>query len=250
MTFERYTEKSLLDQFDPIYLNEMKNVELMNRIDTKFVFSRNVLNQILPELAAGYRSLEVEGTKMSAYTTQYFDTDRFRFYLEHHNGRGVRYKVRIRKYEESDIFFLEIKKKHKGRTDKKRISVNDFESVLTEGSQEYIEAVMDQEVSLESKLYNSFDRITLVSKTDKERLTIDLNLGFKDEKGTDNFNHIVIAELKQERLNSRSLFYRLMKRHIIRPGGFSKYCIGAITLNPELKYNNFKRKLMLIDKLQ
>ena len=63
------------------------------------------------------------------------------------------------------------------------------------------------------------------------------------------YDHVVVAELKQENANRVSLFYSLMKEHEIRPCGLSKYCIGAIALYPELKYNSFKEKIILIDKL-
>jgi hypothetical protein len=245
----QFDEEKILEDFQAITLDEMKEVELMNRIDTKFVIGRSVFNEILPKLAQGYRSLEIGGTKLSGYSTQYFDTEKFDFFLDHHNGAGVRHKVRIRKYLESDILFLEIKKKVKGRTDKKRIPVTDFESVLSESSKEYIEQVIGEKIDLESKLYNSFRRITLVNKQDKERVTIDLGLGYTGENEDAIYDNVVIAELKQERVNRQSLFYRMMKANIIRPSGFSKYCIGAITLNPNLKYNNFKSKLLLIDKL-
>lgn len=250
MAFDRFSEKTHLTKFQPITLDEMKEVELMNRIDTKFVIGRTDFNRILPELAEGYRTLEIEGTRMSAYSTQYFDTPEYRFYLDHHNGRGLRHKVRIRNYIESGLYFLEIKKKFKGRTDKKRIVVDDFEKDLTEGSREYVEAVIGKEMGLESKLFNSFDRITLVNKTEKERLTIDMNLAYESNGEKRGYDHIVIAELKQENVNRRSLFYRLMKKNLIHPNGFSKYCVGALTIEPTLKYNNFKEKMMLIDKLK
>jgi hypothetical protein len=41
-----------------------------------------------------------------------------------------------------------------------------------------------------------------------------------------------------------------MKENEIRPYSISKYCVGAVSLNPNLKYNNFKEKLLLIDKLK
>ena len=250
MNFERYTELETLNQFEPITLDQMNEVALMNRTDTKFVVSRKTFNEILPLLKDNYRSLEIEGTRMNSYSTQYFDTDQFGFYLDHHNQRSLRYKVRIRNYIESNLFFLEVKRKYKGRTDKKRIKVKDFEHVLTEGSKEYIEAVTGTDYGLVSKMWNSFDRITLVNKFEKERLTLDLNLGFKDGEKTESYPHIVIAELKQENVNRNSLFYQLMKKNLVRPNGFSKYCVGTAALNPSLKSNNFKDKLLLLEKLK
>lgn len=247
---QEYKEEAILAGFEPITLEQMDAVKLMNRTDTKFVLNRGFFNEILPELANSYRSLEIANRRLASYRTLYFDTDEFRLFLDHHNGRGNRYKVRIRNYVESNLFYLEIKNKFKGRTDKKRTKVKDFELDLSPASVNYINKVIGREVSLVPKLWNSFERITLVNKTEVERLTLDLNLTFEWQDQKKAFNHLVIAELKQENVNRNSLFFSLMKKHAVRPNSMSKYCIGGITLNPELKNNNFKDKLLLIDKLK
>lgn len=238
-----------LNDFQDITLKEMDSVKLMNRTDTKFVFERSFLAEILKTLAGKYRVLNINDNLISTYKTLYFDTDNFKFFLDHHNGKGNRYKVRIRNYVESDLFFLEIKNKYKGRTVKTRIKVSDFEEVLSSKSKNYIEGVMDQPIQLQAKLWNGFNRITLVNQADKERLTLDLDLTFDFGERETAFKHIVIAELKQENADRDSLFYSLMKANGIRPYGMSKYCVGTVALYPEQKYNNFKEKLLLIDKL-
>ena len=96
--------KILLD-FDPISLLEMDRVKLMNRIDTKFAFSASQLIQILPDLAENYKILEIEGTRLPFYESLYFDDDDFGFFKDHHNGRTNRFKVRFRKYVESNLIF-------------------------------------------------------------------------------------------------------------------------------------------------
>jgi hypothetical protein len=63
----------------PSHLDEMKDVELMNRVDTKFLISRKVFDKILPELAQGYRSLEIKEQRMIEYSTLYFDTPNYKF---------------------------------------------------------------------------------------------------------------------------------------------------------------------------
>lgn len=246
----KYNEEAVLQGFQPISLKEMDAVKLMNRTDTKFVLSRSFFNSILPELANSYRALEIEGKKLASYKTLYYDTEGFQLFLDHHNGRGNRFKVRIRNYVESKLFFLEIKNKFKGRTDKRRTKVKDFEIELSPESVAYINKVIGHEVNLVPKLWNSFQRITLVNTKEIERLTLDLNLTFEWHDHKRVFDNIVVAELKQENVNRNSLFYTLMKNHGVRPNSMSKYCVGGITLNPQLKANNFKDKLLLIDKLQ
>lgn len=227
----------------------MDAVKLMNRTDTKFVVNRKLFNQILPDLAKGYKVLEIDNHRLASYKTLYYDTENFQLFNDHHNGKGDRFKIRIRNYVESNLYFLEIKRKFKGRTDKKRIKVADFELELTPESNSYIRKIINSDVQVKPKLWNSFQRITLVNKTEVERLTLDLNLTFEWNNRTRSFEHIVVAELKQENVNRKSLFYTLMKENGVRPNSMSKYCIGGVTLNPELKTNNFKDKLLLIDKI-
>jgi len=239
----------VLQEFRPITLEQMDGVKLMNRTDTKFVFKRELLEGFLTTLKAQYRVLDIKGNLISSYKTLYFDTEKFQFFIDHHNGKGNRFKVRIRNYVESDLFFLEIKNKYKGRTAKSRIKIPDFELVLEEKSNNYIEEVMGEKVALEAKLWNGFSRITLVNDNEKERLTLDLGLTFDWDGVEISYNHIVIAELKQENANRESMFYSLMKENGIRPNGMSKYCVGTVALFPKVKYNNFKEKILLIDKL-
>ena len=244
------SEIDVLHRFKPISLAEMDQVKLMNRTDTKFVFKRNILESVLKSLSEDYQVLSINDNLISTYSTLYFDTPEFEYYLDHHKGKGNRYKVRIRNYTESNLFFLEIKNKYKGRTDKKRIKLDDFEMEFSESSQSFVDSVIESKPHLEAKLWNSFSRITLVNNRLKERLTLDLNLGFSWEDKKLNYNHLVIAELKQENVNRESLFYKLMKKEGFLPNSISKYCVGTIGLYPELKYNNFKPKTLLINKLR
>lgn len=242
-------EIKMLSGFNPISLAEMDEVKLMNRTDTKFVFKRSDLSALLSRLSNDYSVLKINENLISSYKTLYFDTSNFGYYLDHHNGRGNRFKVRIRSYIESNLFFLEIKNKYKGRTDKKRIKLKDFETSFSKGSQVFVNSVIESAPPLEAKLWNNFSRITLVNHAEKERLTLDLNLAFDWEGAKQAFDHIVIAELKQENVNRNSKFYQMMKDLNISPNSISKYCVGAVSLNPDLKYNNFKSKTLLIDKL-
>ncbi len=242
-------ELNYLKEFKEITLQEMDGVKLMNRTDTKFVFKKELLENLFEILKDNYRILNVSGNLISSYKTLYFDTSNFDFFLDHHNGKGNRYKVRIRNYVESKLFFLEIKNKFKGRTAKSRISVDDFELEFSKPSENYVKEVLNNEIELFPKLWNNFNRITLVNNNEKERLTLDLGLSFDWNEKKATFEHVVIAELKQENANRESVFYSLMKKNGIRPNGMSKYCVGAVALYPTLKYNNFKDKLLLIDKL-
>ena len=161
----------ILQTFDPTSLKEMDAVKLLNRTDTKFVIPKDIFVRILPLLKENYKVLEIKNKRVAQYKTLYFDTDNFDFYKHHHNGWPNRYKVRMRKYIDSDICYLEIKNKRKGRTLKNRIQIADFEEEMSETSLQFINDVIPYEIHLVKKIWNSFNRITLVNKIDKERLT-------------------------------------------------------------------------------
>ena len=239
-----------LNSFEPITLLEMDRVKLMNRVDTKFAFSVTEFLQLLPELKSHYRILEIEGTRTPFYESLYLDDSEFTFFRDHHNGRTNRFKVRFRKYVESNLVFLEIKHKYKGRTDKRRIKVDEIPSELKEKHTDFINGVVSNQPSLKPVMWNSFNRLTLVNKTENERLTLDFNLTFKWDDHRILFDNLIIAELKQETVNRNSAFYELMKSKCIRPYRLSKYCIGSIELfGGQLRYNRFKKKILKLKKI-
>ena len=238
--------ENITSSFTPINLSEMDEVKLMNRVDTKFAFSFLAFKTILENLKDDYKILEIENTRTPFYESLYFDEANFKFYRDHHNGRTDRYKVRFRNYVESNLFFLEIKHKVKGRTLKKRILVDSIPEVLSEVHLNFLRKNIHDKIQLEPKMWNSFHRITLVNNQLKERLTLDFQLTFKWKDTKKEFNNLVIAELKQEVVNQNSPFYLLMKKNVIRPYRLSKYCLGAIELYGVgvIKYNRFKEKLL------
>jgi hypothetical protein len=243
--------QDILIGFEPITLSEMDRVKLMNRVDTKFAFSLQQFVKFLPELAHAYKILEIEDTRTPFYESLYFDDERFSFFQDHHNGRTNRFKVRFRKYVESNLTFLEIKHKFKGRTNKKRIKVESIPDQLEAHHIEFIKGIIPKDVDLKAVMWNSFHRITLVNKSENERLTLDFDLTFRWDDRTEKFDNIIIAELKQESVNRNSAFFALMKTINIRPYRLSKYCIGSIELygGSRLKFNRFKKKLLTLKKI-
>ena len=136
----------------------MDSVKLLNRTDTKFIFNKDLFDSILSKIKNDYQILTINNNKTASYRTLYFDTDQFKFYNDHHNKRGNRYKVRIRKYLDSDLCFLEIKNKRKGRTIKTRTSIADFEDSLSTSSIEFIKEIIPEFEPLETKIWNTLLR--------------------------------------------------------------------------------------------
>ena len=241
----------LAKKFDPITLSEMDDVKLMNRTDTKFTFRKSQLSVILTRMIDHYKVLEIDNLRIQDYRSLYYDTNNRKFYIDHHNQRVNRNKIRFREYINSGLVFMEIKlKNNKGKTIKKRKRVNNIPLQLSKDDIEYMNKIIGTTLDVESKQWINFSRMTFVHKVYKERLTIDLNLNFKYGDQNLDMKDIVIAEVKQERVSRSSDFMRITKEMSILPMRLSKYCYSTIMLNKNIKQNRFKKKSLFIKKLQ
>jgi hypothetical protein len=232
----------LLGRFAPISLAQMDGVALQDRTDTKYVFHARLLYPALAALTEQYRILEIDGVRLHRYQTLYFDTADWVLYHRHHAGARNRYKVRSRRYVDTDLSCLEVKLKTKAdRTIKSRLRTAGLVAQLTPEASGFVRAHLPPGThDLMPRLWNGFSRITLVSTLRQERLTLDVSLRFLGEQRTVALPGVVIAEVKQARHAHTSDFMRLMRAHHLRSVGFSKYCIGVSLLYPDVKHNNFK----------
>ena len=218
-------------QFSPISLKNMDEVKLMNRSDTKFTFSVQKLPILLEKLVPFYDVLEINGKRLHSYKSLYFDTDDRKFYNDHHNRRVNRHKIRFREYEDSGLIFLEVKcKNNKGKTIKKRMKVNKIPNALSNDHQRYVTNIMGYSLPVSSKQWINFNRVTLVHKKQKERLTIDVNLNYSDGITNGDLTKVIIAEVKQERMSRSSDFIRIAKDLKIYPMRLSKYCFTTMQI--------------------
>lgn len=240
-----------LCEFNSISLDEMDEVKLLNRYDSKYWFEAHYLPEILKTIKEDYYILEIDSARIQAYNTIYFDTPGNHFYIAHHNGKSNRLKIRKRKYVMSGISFLEIKEKNnKGKTNKIRMPINNFKTVLSETEKKFIRryTLLNPE-ELDVKFGNSFRRITLINKNFNERCTIDINLRFHSfgfEKS--DVTNLAIIELKQGHRNMKSKIVETLKHHKIYEQSFSKYCMGRALNELGLKKNRFKANILKIER--
>jgi hypothetical protein len=240
-----------LTDFEPITLAGMNSVKLMNRVDVKYVTTIDKLTELLKIISNEYYVQETAGMRNMPYSTVYYDTEHVDMFLEHERGKASRQKIRIRTYESTGVRFLEIKdKNNKGRTKKERIelvspstSVNEHSDFISENSHYH-------SVDLHSKLENQFHRITLVNYAKTERLTIDTDLSFHNVKtGVDyKLDNIAVIELKRDGLSKSPILEKLRVLHI-HTSSFSKYCMGMILTDPELRQNRFKPRIRSVQRL-
>lgn len=241
----------VLNDFNSISLKEIECVRLMTRTDAKFQCRLDQLALILRKAQSGFRVLEIRGSRIAGYETLYLDTADHRMYLDHHNGKLNRYKIRIRQYLSSGEFFLEIKKKDNHRnTEKKRIPITgqpDYQKA------EYAGFIIGNSpyhpMDLHPVLYSGFSRITLVNTEIFERVTIDIHPVWKSGNRTAGLPNVVIIEVKSAKTSNHEGFGHLLREERIQPGRISKYCTGTALLYPDIKHNRFKEKLLHLHKL-
>lgn len=241
------TMNGLISKFQPISLCEMGGIKLMNRTDTKFVTSIDKLMVLLQMASLEYRVQEIDGKRNMNYATIYYDSKDYIFYNAHHDGHAGRQKVRIRSYVDSSLNFLEVKTKdNHGKTHKKRINLQSDHKVMDFLSQNL---QIDPRL-LEQKIKNTFHRITLVNQAKTERLTIDTDLEFfnltTSMKCT--LPQLAIIELKRDGLQ-HSPILDMLRQLRIHPSGFSKYCIGEVLTNPNLRKNRMKPRIQKLMKI-
>lgn len=237
--------------FEKITLDEMDSVKLMDRMDVKYLIPLNLLPLVLHEAREFYKLLEINNERLCSYETLYYDTEDYKLYHSHQSGRLNRYKVRFRNYVGSNLSFFEIKhKNNKGRTLKTRIKQpNNFEEILNNEKAEFLEKTTPlSAVELKGNLMVNYKRMTLVNKTSKERLTLDLDLTFIKDKNEVIYNQLVVAEVKQEKLGASPII-DIFKKYNLRAGSISKYCLGVMSTDRDVKHNRFKTKFLHLKKI-
>jgi hypothetical protein len=240
-----------LGALKPISLAEIDGVALLDRTDTKYIISTETLLELIAALTNDYRVLDIEGQRLNRYRTVYFDTNGMTFYLRHHAGNEVRHKVRSREYVDSHLSFLEVKRKtNKDRTVKERLQTPEPVTKLGPAVDDFLLSRFPlAEPGLTPKLRNEFSRATLVSNRGQERLTLDVHLSFAGNGREVLLPGVAIVEVKQAGFDRTSPVMAAMRSAGFPPRGISKYCLGVALLYPEIKHNNFKPKLLLLDKL-
>ncbi len=243
----------LLNIFNPVSLEEMDSVRLMDRTDTKFLLPVGLLPVLLENLSESYKILDIGQQRSFPYNTRYLDTSEFLFYNQHVTGKLARHKVRCRRYEDTGDEFLEIKTKtNKGRTKKWR-TANDFNSDYFNGEvslfiKKYIPYCLSP---LRPVLKNKFIRITLAGINTRERITFDYNISFSTMNGQSvEIPFLAIAERKSERLSGQTPFIISARKIGIRPNSFSKYCVGSVLLMDMPHKNILKPTILLLNKIE
>jgi len=237
----------IIGKMPSISLEEANKVGLMDRVDTKFYFHERFLPNILMPILDDYMVMEINGQRIMPYESAYYDTESFQMLRWHQNGKLNRYKVRKRKYVLTGDTFLEIKfKNNKGKTEKyRRVNGVDFDE-----DQKFIAHQTPFHWSdLHHILDNKFSRIMLINKNMRERVSLDIHLGFsKGDHSYQYLDKLVVLEIKSERHIGITELQRSLKYLHILPVSFSKFVTGMYLFYKDQKYNNFKRRFLHLNK--
>ena len=242
----------LTTPFAPISLKQLEaNSGMLERIDNKYVVNQDVLRRAIPELARHFDILEIDGRRNFTYDTCYFDNDESRCYTDHHQGRKKRVKVRMRKYLEAGLCFVEVKlKDRRGVTVKKRLRcAMDKFGTLDEAALNFVNDVYQSLYKrvfphdISRNLDMRYQRLTLVAKDGGERMTLDNRVKFlMDGDAREVDERLFIIEAKSAKGNGMAdRILRRLHQHPVKH--VSKYCTGLATMSGGLKRNNFRRAL-------
>lgn len=250
------TPQWLVERFHPISLGQLNaKAEMLQRRDNKYVVRQGALAQVLLELASHFDILEIDGRRIFTYETCYFDDLQRTNYFDHHRHRRQRCKVRIRRYTDADLCFVEVKLKDKrDATIKKRLaySPNKY-GVLDASAWAYIRAAyLDLygrafDRALEPVIHMHYQRMTLVAKQGHERMTVDGALVFNGSSGTRVVDEdVLIVETKSA--NGNGIADKVLRAFHQHPTPrCSKYCVAVAALRQVPKYNNFLMALRRLD---
>ena len=252
MTYSISNRAWLENRFSPISLAELNSkAAMLERLDNKYVVNGDVLSKAALKLCDHFEILEIGGKRAFTYETWYFDDEERRCYLDHHQGRRRRIKVRVRKYTDAGICFVEVKLKDKrGITVKKRMQCDPMKyGTLDADAYDHIrnsywdlyreEIAPDFMPSLEVR----YRRMTLVAKAGGERMTIDNGLYFGTGQTSQEVDdELFIVETKSA--NGNGLADKVLRELNQHPTKHcSKYCIGIAATGGMAKFNKFRPAL-------
>ena len=222
---------------------------LLTRVDRKYVVPLATFERLVRTLGDDWSALEISGSRLFGYSSVYFDTPDLLTYRAHLQRRRRRYKVRVRRYVDSDDCMLEVKTKGmRGRTVKERQPHATWQqSDLGEDGRRFVVDCLHAHgvppvSTFVPVVATSNRRATLTSLTDTARLTVDTDLtcGWGGLTTTLRPGHVVLESKVEGHASSADRILRAMGE---RPAAISKYCLGVASLGLDVPTNPWRRTL-------
>lgn len=227
-------------------LEQQDQAALMDRCELKYLLPVSQLATLLPAWAGTYSSLSHNGYLLHDYNSLYLDAPDARFYLQHHNGKRERHKLRWRHYQSSDEVYFELKKRLRSQhTVKQRVRVPQLGRWNTECADLLSDHPALQLTNWQPVLQVKYQRFTLLNRAATERITVDINLSYTDVRHGSEAQALIlkpwaIVEIKTPQKPLTSWLARQLRESGIRPRALSKFALGRALLDRTLKQNAFK----------
>lgn len=249
-----------MQEYTTISLDQLNaTMSFLERIDTKYLLNLDQLDTILAALQDKFYVLTIKDVNIFTYDSIYMDTKDYLFYKLHEQGEANRIKVRTRHYVDSgDLAYFEFKQKEGKMIRKFRYPCGvEGHGVMNKDAKRFYSSIcqsMDISYGKEEimpSIETKCKRICLCSKTNDERLTIDLDIELRDMRDPAalpvKLSNIAIMESKASGTSGYS--HKLMKKLKIKEAsGCSKYCLGVYYFGRMKSHDQFKETIKFIDK--
>ena len=245
---------------ESIGLDAIESVALMDRFDSKYVVPEAWLTHLVVAMKE-HQVLTIDDHVTTTYNNLYFDTDEGQCLEDHTRGRNVRFKVRIRHYDNTGVAFLEVKLRDAhSKTTKHRVvrsNATAWDAPLTNDEWSFLATHIPHATDLKPCLQSSFERFTLAHLADGERITFDRNLAFKvpeldaslDRHWVRPVPHLAVVEWKQHRVNHQGQLIQAIRAQEGRRGPLgrtlrlSKFVLGHAHINPDRSVRSYRSAL-------
>lgn len=219
---------------------------LVTRTCRKYLVPEEAVAGLFPPSRFGV--LTIGGRTSFRYSSTYLDTPDLRCFRDHRQGRRLRYKVRVRTYEDTGTRMFEVKLKGaRGITDKVRVEHDGAPDRLTPAARRFLD---DSLVSygieppdvLVASAVTDYRRATAVALSGEERVTVDTDLvgrrggwSIAMRPGTALLEVKTRGGLTATERRLHSLGYREV--------AFTKYASTMAALEPGLRGNKWHRAM-------
>lgn len=247
-----------LKDFDTISLEQLNaTMSLMERIEKKYMIKLEDLWALMKELHHDYYILSIKNNSIFTYDNIYMDTDDFLFFHQHERGQSSRMKVRTREYVDSNIAFFECKQREWEVIRKSRYGLPVQESkILTNQSASFYQSICTSlnldhaHVTLQPTIRTLYKRVTLCSKKNDERITIDFDVQVQDimNKNTDLISLWPVAIIETKSSHNKSQSHAIIEKLWYKEAKWcSKYCLGILYTHTIPSTVRFKDTMNFID---
>lgn len=252
----------ILKKFNSLKLSELnEKSSFLKRIDRKYLLTYEQFLDILADLKDDFRVLEIDKKKVFNYDNVYMDTQDYLFYNQHQKKLKSRTKIRTRYYVDSNLAFFEFKQKRNWVTSKYRYEFPAEEhGFMTKWKKRFFDWVWQAVYNWKTKtpsispaIKTNYKRITLVSKTWDERMTIDFNIKALDLRKSKSkivdLKNLIIIESKS--LKKECIATKIMQeKNIEEANSCSKYSLWVVYSGLAEKFDTFKNTMQKIKEIR